>query len=312
MEESILLAPIREMKYMIFSCCIIALISKSVLVHSLINNSIKYVPFRSIVNYNILSVLKTHDGPKQNRDMIDVVCNVTDHGIEVGIGESLVASGYGLYININSNNEAVLPRGSIICKYGKGKFTQTAEGDKTVTYGVYSMYEGVVFKDKLMPLFEVLNEVSFQTKDIRRAFVGYILEYNETTNDIMLQEDPNYEGGRCFVPDSGGSPVPSCDNLGMFANDLAYQGKDTTKDIYEKNNGNNILQLVWEFQWQDSLLQPVSPVLVLSQEVRFINQDPIECGLQYDWGYWEALCNSENSTAISSSSEDSNKKQPCE
>lgn len=89
-------------------------------------------------------------------------------------------------------------------------------------------------------------------------------------------------------------------SLGIFANDFAYEGNHTTKELYEKNAGNNILQLVWEFQWLDGLLQPVSPALVLSQDVLFTNNDPVECGLQYDWDYWESLCSGSASIATSS------------
>lgn len=175
----------------------------------------KHLYFNSFQYRPILSVPKSHAGPSLNRSMLDVICDSTDLGVELGVGRSIIASGYGLYINAKNGKEVRLPRGTIICKYGKGRFSEIAEGDKTVTYGVYSLFEGVVFNNTLMPLFEVLHDISYKTKNLKQVFVGYTLDYNETSTDVTIQEDPSYINGRCFIPETIGDQKPSCNNLGV-------------------------------------------------------------------------------------------------
>lgn len=78
--------------------------------------------------------------------------------------------------------------------------------------------------------------------------------------------------------------------FGMFANDMAYEGLDTTLESYvEASVNRNILQIVWRLELQNNVLTPTWPVVVLSKDVLFTNKEPMECGMHYSWRYWLAF-----------------------
>lgn len=242
----------------------------------------------------------SYSGPVLPYDLMEAGCSIQELGIDILIGKSVVAPGYGLYICLNEDVDDVsLPRGTVICGYSRGKFVDSADGDKTVAYCFASPKVGVIYKKKLMPLLDALQDVANLKDDLTKAVAGHLLFYNQTDNDLSIVPDLEYDSGRYFIPDTTFNWGPGY--FGMFANDMAYKGSETNMlTYYQASLKENILQIVWRLELtDDGVLGPTWPVVVLSQDVRFSNKEPMECGMQYSWRYWEAFrSNSEGADSL--------------
>eukprot|EP01041_Mallomonas_annulata_P009675 gene9675-20118_t len=229
-----------------------------------------------------------YSGPILDYEYMDAGCSINELGLEIMVGPSLVASGQGLYIRLNPDVDSVtLPAGTPLCGYSKGTLQLSETGDKTVGYKFTDTSYGVFFRKKLIPLIVAIQAITDEKSDATNVFLGHLLLFNETSNQLQILPDPEYTGGNYFIPYDIEEYGPG--NLGQFANDLAYEGDETTAESYvESSKLNNILEIVWRMDVHEGKLVPTWPVVCLSRDVLFTNKDPMECGVQYSWRYWEA------------------------
>lgn len=232
--------------------------------------------------------LLDYQGPYSDFSLMEAGCVIEDLGLEILVGESTQPNGgRGLFIALQEGcSEVTLPRGTPICGYSRGTFTDQGQGDKTVAFAFYSTKTGVIYDKKLMSLLKVINYVTNSTDDLSRVIDGHQLYFDEEEADIgimPLEEYPN----RYFIPDETTDWNPS--RYGMYANDLGYNEDINTAEAYIANSvKNNILQIVWRVHLEDGVFKPTWPVVILSQDVRFTNDLPMEVGIQYSWRYWLA------------------------
>lgn len=172
--------------------------------------------------------INLYSGPKKS--MEDMLSGVTidNLGIRVLIGPStLVNGGLGLYLSVADDvDETILSRGEIICGYSKGSFVQDAIGSKSVAFAFSSLDTGVIFNKKLQSLEEAMNEACLlsDSDKLTNIIEGHLLLLDESDGCIKIYLDPEYEGGRYFIPEDDNAIGPGY--YGMYANDLAYEGND--------------------------------------------------------------------------------------
>jgi len=133
------------------------------------------------------STESSYKGPVLSYDLMEAGCSIEDLGIDVLVGSSCVAPGYGLYIRVNDGVERVsLSRGTIICGYSRGKFVDSADGDKTVAYCFTIPSVGVIYKQEIVPLLHALQDVAELKDDLTKAVAGHLLFYNQVNCRICL------------------------------------------------------------------------------------------------------------------------------
>ena len=81
-------------------------------------------------------------------------------------------------------------------------------------------------------------------------------------------------------------------NFGVYVNDFAFHGPETTLESYSSNGHLNIVRLVLKLvDSAEFILKPLKPVIVTKERVSFDNKDPVEIGIGYSWNYWEYFRN---------------------
>jgi len=89
------------------------------------------------------NAIPVYSGPINIWENMEAGIDISDLNLQVLVGPSAVCDGRGLYIALGDDVEEVtIPRGTPICGYSKGTFTNSANGDKTVAYA-FEDIEGI-------------------------------------------------------------------------------------------------------------------------------------------------------------------------
>eukprot|EP00596_Hydrurales_sp_CCMP1899_P004199 CAMPEP_0119034944 /NCGR_PEP_ID=MMETSP1177-20130426/1954_1 /TAXON_ID=2985 /ORGANISM="Ochromonas sp, Strain CCMP1899" /LENGTH=253 /DNA_ID=CAMNT_0006992783 /DNA_START=249 /DNA_END=1010 /DNA_ORIENTATION=+ len=231
-------------------------------------------------------------------------CSIENLGLQVMIGPSLMGAGRGLFLSIAGDVEKViLPAGTPICGYSKGKFTKEADGDKSVAYMFSNPYTGVIFEKTLMPLLDAVGIIDLQIKEkkmskfksinkLQKSNISDVILGHKMSSDndeIEIVPDITYLQ-RYFIPDEETEDtVWGPGRLGMYANDLAYYDGVTEEEYTNNSPDINILQIVWRMEFTDQVLSPTWPVVITLKDILLTNKEPMEVGLQYGWNYWKSV-----------------------
>ena len=228
-----------------------------------------------------------YEGPVSSIDDMIAGTEVEELGLTLMVGPSKAAIGLGLFVAISDDLENVeVPKGTPLCGYSKGEFTDNAEGDKTVAYLVGAAESGVIFNKKLMPLSEALEwTLKFRYNNLTDALLGHFLLFDHENSDIIVSPDPEFSK-RYFIPAI--DTEMGISSLGVYANDLAYvEDVTVSSETYAENSDNNVLSLVWRFEGAEGgTLNPTWPVIISNRMLVFTNREPMELGLHYSWRYW--------------------------
>ena len=241
------------------------------------------------------ALVSPYSGPIQDLEAMVAGCDVSNLGLQILVGPSMVCDGLGLFVKLNDETESSLqPRGTPLCGYSRGKLVDEAEGTFTVAYLFTDPKNGVIFQQRIMPLVEAVGLASSLagSESLESIVVGHKLLWDSESEEILVTPDETYSQ-RYFVPDpvaldSEGMPQWGVANLGMYANDCAYSEDATEEQYISTTASKNVLQIVWRMEMRDGKLSPSWPVVVTLGDVHFTNKEPMEVGLQYSWKYWAA------------------------
>jgi hypothetical protein len=215
---------------------------------------------------------------------------VAELGLTIMAGPSTVCGGLGLFIALDENTADVeVPANTIISGYSqRGSFAEEAKGDKTVAFLFDTLKRGVIFDRKYQSLGDVLAS--------KRQLLGHSIDRND--NETLIPDTDMKR--RYYIP----APVEIIESegiaytpqeIGVYANDLAFKGKGTTMDEYnERNDKLNVLELVWRLEEDEvdpTILKPTWPVVISKRDILFTNMEPMEVGLSYGWTYWKETIN---------------------
>lgn len=246
-------------------------------------------------------------------------------GLNIMIGESSLGYGLAMYLAVDEDVDAChVPKGSLICEYGAGRFVreEIGEGDKTVCFFFDTADAFVFYNGMVTPLvdciLDTIGEEAISTDYLNKILAGHSL--SSSKDIIKTIPDPLYTE-RYYIPTETTGETIHKESLGMYANDLAYE-KGTIKNeadylsASEGDEGLNVLALMWKLvktEVKDSsknsnnfdrekgnshknklrsssnlqTLQPEYPVLVTQRPLLFTNTIPMEVGLHYGFKYWE-------------------------
>lgn len=183
-----------------------------------------------------------------------------------------------------------------------GKFSEDPSGDKTVAFVFIDYRIPVLLEGKIMTLMEAVGYIIDRYPnicDLSTVLYGHEIVFDREESEIYII--PDYYGENYYTPilsnlDNNDNNDVSVKNYGMFANDLAYH-PSCDKHSYQSNIDKNILAVVWEVEIIEDgdrskpVITPVSPFLMLRNDVILKNKSPMEIGLAYSWRYWEAFRN---------------------
>jgi hypothetical protein len=261
----------------------------------------------------IALILSKYSGPLSSHDVMDASFELEEFGLTLMVGKSTLSlpqeeanstlEEKGLFISLANSTiaEAIIPRGTILCGYGKGQFRTAPQGDKSVGYTFRSTETLVVFEKNISSLSEVIQTV---VKDDNSSITAQLLKdlmishhvfpkWDTTRNLSTFHISPILNAtGLVFIPD----PVVSVENItivnaGMFANDLGFnysQALILNSTVYDAASSDcNILQLIWRMEFKNNTLFPTWPLVVVSKDLSFENYEPMEVGIKYGWHYWK-------------------------
>lgn len=224
-------------------------------------------------------------------------------GIDLAVGPSLVSPGQlGLFCRCSDDIDSVaLPECTLLCGYANpGTFLDADVGDKTVGFSLTSSTTAVFFDRQLMEIGDALQKAATDYGNGACGLAGHELSMND--QDILtIHQVDGFD--RYFCPDLVNREHDDQDvnvqNFGQFCNDLAWNmmsPPSNLKEYMERSASNNCVQLVWRLEYDASCqcLVPSWPVSVLSRDVSFENQEFMELGTRYGWGYWQATVELEN------------------
>ena len=231
---------------------------------------------------------------------------ISENALQVLVGPSLVSPGRGLFLSIFNEDiesddvveEVVIPHGTPLCGYGRGYFTSEETGDKSVSF-TFTSDTVVFFEKKLMGISDAISTTFskekmnlLMQKPSNEFLWGHIVEIDQGSGEITsIIPDEDFDA-RIFIPDEENENMYGAPNVGMYANDLAYDPDDLSEEAYlRKSNENNILQLIWRLAKDEKtgLLVPTWPVVIARKDFRLVNTVPMEVGLQYGYLYWESF-----------------------
>lgn len=224
-------------------------------------------------------------------------------GIDVAVGKSVVSPGQlGLFVRCSDNVDSVsLPECTLLCGYAKpGTFLSKDVGDKTVGFTLANSRTAVFFERQLMEIGDALELAASEFGNGACGLAGHELSMNED-NVVSIRPVEGFD--RYFCPDLVNSDYVDGDvtvqNFGQFCNDLAWDMMSPPTSLEEYTNRsakNNCVQLIWRLEYDEASqsLVPSWPVSVLSKDVNLENQEFMELGTRYGWGYWQATVELEN------------------
>lgn len=191
-------------------------------------------------------------------------------------------------------------KGTPICGYARGYFSDEEDGDKSVGFlfsGDNSTETAVFYNKELMTLGDALLTV-YQERceegntDTSNLLFGHAVQIDTETGSVSITADEDFLS-RIFIPDVKEEDAFSATSLGIYANDLAYDPDSDELQYFENSERNNILQLAWRLakDEKNGMVVPTWPVVMTRQDVRLLNTVPMEVGLQYGFNYWNAVMN---------------------
>jgi hypothetical protein len=225
------------------------------------------------------------------------VLQLAELGIDLAVGPSIVSPGQlGLFGRCSDDVDSVaLPECTLLCGYANpGAFLNADVGDKTVGFSLKSSTTAVFFDRQLMEIGDALQKAAAEYGNGGCGLAGHELSMND--QDILTLH-PVDGFDRYFCPDLVNKEHDDQDitvqNFGQFCNDLAWNMMSppaNLEEYMERSASNNCVQLVWRLEYDASCqcLVPSWPVSVLSRDVSFENQEFMELGTRYGWGYWQA------------------------
>jgi hypothetical protein len=253
--------------------------------------------------------------------------DLTELGLRLTVDESLFKPGKGLLLCVVCDDikQVIVSQGQILCGYSKGELKTAPSGDRTVSYHFRELSNYVIFNKVLLPLSEIIapyleNNPFEYMQDL---ILGHKLSIINDT--IGIEINPDFKE-RYFVPyEPTDKNNITISNVGMYANDMRYDMDSDeyySENDFDSNNDNaneysnfnrtkfptvringtittlftdkvllypkNILQLVWRMEEQNGKIVPTWPVVIFKEDVVMRNRDPIEIGLDYSKGYWDA------------------------
>lgn len=282
-------------------CFVLKLSSLSKLKSSSISKSIMFVS-----NTNDDNLVTTYSGPIRSMNDMEAGCTVEDLRLKILVGKSTV-NGRGLFISLDDDvEEVIIPKGTPICGYSKGTFTNSASGVYTVAYIFEDINVAVFLNKELISLKKAISNVAAKRDILIDAVKDHSLYYDDEIEEIIIV--PNLENARnYFIPFTDVDENDkdwSISRMGIYANDLAYH-KDISEDEYINTRyEKNVLQLIWRLECSiDDKLVPTYPVIIVNQDLKFTNYEPMEVGLTYSYRYWLAATKSTTASFASSTNQ---------
>ena len=214
--------------------------------------------------------------------------SVPNYNLTLSLAESSFGFGLGVYISVQRNIESVmLPKLSMVCEYGKGKFDMRVLGDKSIAYSFENVESLVYYESKVLPLKDLIrNCISTSSSPYRQSIklLGHIINYDDI-NNISVYKDKSHSKN-VFIPSiNDRNPY---EYFGIYVNDFAYNLNETDNDeVYLANTNKNALTIIWKVEVdKNGLITPINPVFVTKRDLVFANKEPMELGLDYGWDYW--------------------------
>ena len=138
------------------------------------------------MSLNNSRAISEYEGPLPSFEMMEAGCLIEDLGLEVLVGTSVDSSrGRGLFIALQEGvEEVILPRGTPICGYCRGTFSDEGLGDKTVAYAFSAMETGVVFNKTIYSILDLVNLYIDKVDDFIRLVDGQELYYDANADEI--------------------------------------------------------------------------------------------------------------------------------
>jgi len=214
--------------------------------------------------------------------------SVPNYNLSLSLAESSFGFGLGLYISVEKNVESVmLPKLSMICEYGKGKFDMRVLGDKCIAYSFESVESLVYYESKVLPLKDLIQNCILNSSPPHRKnieLLGHIINFDDINNMAVCTDKSHSKN--VFVPSI--NDRKPYEYFGIYANDFAYKLNETDNDeAYLANTYKNALKIIWKVGVdKNGLITPINPVFVTKRDIVFTNKVPMELGLDYGWNYW--------------------------
>jgi hypothetical protein len=232
--------------------------------------------------------ISPYTGPLADMDSMEACMLINDLGIRLTIGPSVFAKGRGMFISLAEEKQSILlPKGTPICIFGKGIFTNDTTSDKAVGFELDKIGNGVIFENRIMPLVDAIM-MARDKSNVMPTIRGHNIRHDCEINEIMIEVDKHFEK-KVFEPfDSGAVEI---DNFGMLANDRGYDPSVFSRQDYlDRAEELNILLLVWRLELNSSgdVLEPTWPLVVLDRDLLLTNSRPMEVGVTYCYRYWES------------------------
>ena len=267
--------------------------------------------------------IRLYKGPVSDIQRMEWIYSQTNTGIQISVGPSLIGQGRGLFFSLPKHLSSVVAlKGTQVCDYNEGSFYDEElsntiySSDKCVDFTFTSIFNGLIFNNTVMPLIDVIvgiydpnRHANDKDKYISKLVYGHILSSNDD-GDLHIVPDKSVTK-RIYIPynasvssvHNSNSNVTLIDSaslsnmFGIYANDYGFNNSliKSKKDesVYNTSSAsNNILTLLWKVAVNEmGILYPVCPVVVVSQDVNFTNQEPecMEVGLHYGWDYWASF-----------------------
>ena len=237
----------------------------------------------------------TYKGPLSVHDDMMASEDLPGMGMKVLVGPSKTVPGLGLFVALKEDQKQTvkITRGTPICDYHPGAFTNDPCGDKTVAFSLASPAAGVIFHNQIMSLSTVVAPYAKNCQlDPKSILAGHCIAYDKSTDCIHVipnEEDGNFP--RYFVPDMNTVYLGVGEarmGLGVFANDLAFEeGVTLDEESYiTRSLERNILSLIWRIEenklrkrMDEAVFLPSWPVVIVNQDVHFKNSVPMEVGM---------------------------------
>jgi hypothetical protein len=236
-----------------------------------------------------------------SEETMSVKLQLLELGIDAAVGKSAVAPGQlGLFIRCSESVETVtIPEGTLLCGYGKpGTFQKLDEGDKTVGFVLRNHGTAIFLNRQLMEVGEALLWAANELGNGTCGLAGHELSWDEKMDELVIQPIEGFD--RYYCPNMlQNEEEITIQNLGQFSNDLAWNffSPPTSREYYDdESSARNCIQLAWRLEYDAThkCLLPSWPVSVFSRDVRFENNEFMEVGTRYGWGYWQATVNLED------------------
>jgi hypothetical protein len=244
-------------------------------------------------------------GPIVSFDEMDNIFDLDELGVSLMVGNSSFCSGKGVFISLldRSFSEARFYQGSMLCGYSRGEFGSTIQGDKSVGYLLTNLNSSVIYDKEFQDLSDIVRDefggnltpTITKAENFSNFIAGHRLYAGSSPDELLIfpSEENHIRNYSYFIP----HPVTemkevSIRNVGMYANDLAFNQSDPAMDetsYLARSNQNNSLMMIWRMEKVNGRLIPTWPIVLFKKNIIVRNHEPIEIGMEYSWGYWSAV-----------------------